>query len=143
MKPSILQLEEYYFTEARISLSPSFKPGKGIKLSAEQLDCQIKSSYVEENDSYYIELLFNLEPAKHTKINVPYDISLCIAGKITVSPDYKGDKEQIAVINGASLLYSAVREHLLYLTSRYPFGSITIPTVNFNGLRKMPIPQDK
>ena len=143
MKPSILQLEEYFFTETKISLSRFFKPDKEIQISAEQIDCQIKSGYIKEKDFYFIELVFKLDAVKHRKINIPYNISLSIAGKVSVSPDYKEDKERIAVINGASLLYSAVREHLLYLTSRYPFGSIIIPTVNFNGLRKNPILQSK
>lgn len=140
MRPSLLQLEDYFFTETRINLSTLFNQEKEIKLGAEHIDCKIKSQYVEENDFYYVELLFNLESRNFPNANIPYDILLSVAGKVTVSPDYKDDKEQIAVINGASLLYSAIREHILYLTSRYPFGSILLPTLDFRGLVKNPKP---
>lgn len=47
-----------------------------------------------------------------------------------------GDVEDLAVVNGTSLLWSAIREQVSTLTARMPAGMVTLPTVNFQDLRK-------
>lgn len=44
--------------------------------------------------------------------------------------------EDLAAVNGTSLLWSAVREQVLHLTSRMPVGTVMLPTMNFHDLKK-------
>jgi preprotein translocase subunit SecB len=37
----------------------------------------------------------------------------------------------IVAVNGASILYSSAREYLLMITSRAPWGQLTLPTMSF------------
>lgn len=47
-----------------------------------------------------------------------------------------GDIEDLVVVNGTSLLWSAIREQVCNLTARMPAGVVTLPTVHFQDLRK-------
>jgi len=38
---------------------------------------------------------------------------------------------QIVAVNGASILYSSAREYLLMITSRAPWGQLSLPTMSF------------
>ena len=38
---------------------------------------------------------------------------------------------QLVAVNGASILYSSAREFLLLLTSRMPWGQLSLPTLSF------------
>ena len=44
--------------------------------------------------------------------------------------------EDLAAVNGASLLWSALREQLLTVSSRMMAGQVMLPTMNFHDLRK-------
>lgn len=50
-----------------------------------------------------------------------------------------GDIEDIVVVNGTSLLWSAIREQVCNLTARMPLGLATLPTVHFQDLRKQQV----
>lgn len=43
--------------------------------------------------------------------------------------------ENLATVNGASLIWSAIRDQVLSLTSRMPAGPVMLPTVTFHDLR--------
>ena len=43
-------------------------------------------------------------------------------------------KEQLALVNGFSVLYSAAREMLLNITARSAYGAVTLPTLSFVSL---------
>lgn len=47
-----------------------------------------------------------------------------------------GDIQDLVVVNGASLLWSAIREQVCNLTARMPAGQVMLPTVNFHDLRR-------
>lgn len=42
---------------------------------------------------------------------------------------------QLVATNGASILYSSAREYLLMLTSRAPWGQLSLPTMSFADVR--------
>lgn len=44
--------------------------------------------------------------------------------------------ENLAIVNGASLLWSAIREQVLNITSRMQAGPVMLPTVHFHDLKK-------
>lgn len=47
-----------------------------------------------------------------------------------------GDIEDLVVVNGTSMLWSAIREQVCSLTARMPAGQIMLPTVNFHDLKR-------
>lgn len=57
-----------------------------------------------------------------------------------------GDIEDLVVVNGTSMLWSAIREQVCNLTARMPAGQVMLPTVNFHDLKRQnrePERQDK
>lgn len=46
------------------------------------------------------------------------------------------DIEDIVLVNGTSMLWSAIREQVCNLTARMPLGTATLPTVHFQDLRE-------
>lgn len=47
-----------------------------------------------------------------------------------------GDIEDLVVVNGTSMLWSAIREQVCSLTARMPAGQVMLPTVNFHDLKR-------
>jgi preprotein translocase subunit SecB len=66
----------------------------------------------------------------------PYRVDLETVGYFELIGEIKkSDREDIAKVNGASLLYGVLREILFSITARYPKGSLVLPSVNFHDLR--------
>lgn len=70
----------------------------------------------------------------------PYIVDVEVAGVILLTDRARnlGTPEDLVSVNGASLLWAAVREQVLNLTARMPAGPVTLPTVNFLDLRSTP-----
>ncbi len=68
----------------------------------------------------------------------PYLIDVEAKGVVVVlkGAEKFGTPEDLAAVNGASLLWSAVREQVLTVTSRMMAGPVTLPTMNFHDLKK-------
>lgn len=68
----------------------------------------------------------------------PYlvDIEAGAIIRVAKGAETLGDIEDIVVVNGTSLLWSAIREQVCNLTARMPLGLATLPTVHFQDLRK-------
>jgi len=66
-----------------------------------------------------------------------YDAEIRIQGLIAAADTLNQDvKEQLALTNGFSVLYGAVRELLLNLTARSVYGPVPLPTLSFVELVK-------
>lgn len=63
----------------------------------------------------------------------PYSIDMEAAGFFEVlKKDLTENKrEELAHINGCSILYSVIREYIMNFTSRCAMGTLVLPTVNF------------
>lgn len=136
MEASLVQLNNYVFLKTEVNLNKGFARDKKYWFSPEQVDCSVNSAFDKKNDLYYVELRLKIDPDQHVDANLPYCIEIAAVGEVGVNKNYDKNKEEFAVINGATLLYSAMREHLLYLTSRYPSGSLFLPVVDFRSLTK-------
>ncbi|HRI56303.1 MAG TPA: hypothetical protein PK170_04315 [Anaerolineae bacterium] len=44
------------------------------------------------------------------------------------------ERKRLVVINGASMLFGAIREQLLSLSGRHKFGPFLLPSLNFANL---------
>lgn len=143
MLKSIIQLNGYYFTKTKILLNDRYKAEdiiEDIQIDAKFIDCNIMS-FTKEDEKNPSEFIVRLEltivPNENEEI-LPYNITLEAIGSFTIT-DKKMDakkREQTAVLNGATILYSSMREYIHYLTSRYPHGPLQLPLVDFRCFSK-------
>ncbi len=68
----------------------------------------------------------------------PYKIDVEVGGGVIVAhgAEHLGNPEDLASVNGTSLLWGAVREQVAGLTSRMVVGTALLPSVHFQDLRK-------
>lgn len=62
----------------------------------------------------------------------PYDVDIEIAGSFSISDKIpKENREDLVIVNGCSILYSAIRDQLMTISARCHHGALILPTVNF------------
>lgn len=61
----------------------------------------------------------------------PYQFSVAIAGVLDGSNMPEDSRANLVLVNGTSLLYGALRDEILRLTSRMAHGPLMLPTVQF------------
>lgn len=70
-------------------------------------------------------------PNEKEKI-APYDIEVEAAGSFRISTQIPKEKrEELVLVNGCAILYSAIRDQVMTLTARSYHGTLLLPTVNF------------
>lgn len=86
-----------------------------------------------ENYAVKLKITINNEEGK----KAPYDVDVEVAGFFSISKKTPiADREDFIVVNGCAILYGAIRDLVLNLTSRSGNGSLLLPTVNFLDHRK-------
>ena len=102
-------------------------------------DIEVKPNLIqsiEAPDRWDIILYVGL-PEKTDQKTAPYDFGVSVFGIFAccfpknVSPDYLLKCKQLFYVNASSMLYSAVRDHLLALTALGPYGPFTLPAYRF------------
>jgi preprotein translocase subunit SecB len=82
-------------------------------------------------NEWQLELTIKIASTDKTNPYI-YDIEIHAIGIVEliveVPPD---DRQKLAVVNGLSILYGAVREMVINLTSRSPYGALMLPTISF------------
>lgn len=74
----------------------------------------------------------------------PYDVDIEAAGIFSAIPAMPlADRDEFVVVNGCSVIYSAIRDQLLTLTSRSARGSLSIADCNLFGLPRQSKSSDK
>ena len=124
---SPLQLKGHRFTSIEVH-----SHSKGLSQGSVEVSTQLGWVPVEETPGEWrITLRVSFGPAD-PKNPAPYHGSAEIVGIFTVDPAWPADKtEELARINGASLLYGAIRETFLSLTARSTHGEFLLPTLSF------------
>jgi preprotein translocase subunit SecB len=127
---SPLQLKEHRFTHLRVTsieggsptAEPSLKPGIWYE------------SVPNTADQWKLVLTLQLASADPAK-PYAYEAEIKIQGLVQVKDGFmQAKKEQLALVNGLSILYSAAREMLLNITSRSAYGAVSLPTLSFVAL---------
>jgi len=74
----------------------------------------------------------------------PYSVAIEVEGYFEYLSPEPGDLEasRTVGVNGASVLFSAAREHVWMLTSRCRWGAFMLPTVDFRDLQVGPSAAD-
>ncbi|MFW2354084.1 hypothetical protein [Hydrogenophaga sp.] len=73
------------------------------------------------------------EPSKYS----PYLVKMLAVGIVEIphAASELAPIEDLALVNGASLVWSSMREQLATVTGRMPLGSVQLPSVHFQDLR--------
>ncbi len=62
----------------------------------------------------------------------PYDVDVEVAGSFSISDKIpKENREDLVMVNGCSILYSAIRDQVMTISARCHHGAMILPTVNF------------
>lgn len=91
----------------------------------------------EEATAFVVKLRIMI--ANETGKKAPYDVEIEAVGLFEINKAVKKEfRVEMAEINGAAILYGAIRDLVLSLTSRCIHGPLMLPTVNFLDRRKPP-----
>jgi preprotein translocase subunit SecB len=142
MQPSPLDLVYYHLTEINVTPDKDFDSQESKSLYPDFEDADFSAQVrlaapVGETDPYEFMLKLQLTGQAKEGRHFPYRFSISTEGVIR----YTGDKliderKELVAINGAAMLYGALREQLLSITSRFQNGPMMLPTVNFLDLRR-------
>lgn len=84
----------------------------------------------EESSVFAVK--FRLQIENKTGKIAPYSIDLEVYGIFSINHKIAEEKrEDMVMVNGCAILYSAIREQVMTLTSRCCNGPFILPTVNF------------
>lgn len=155
MNPAPLQLLQVMFRKVSVELDERHAPKEppnpytsifvfdGVEITTE---CGIGElgAHQERGRLYLVTLRVVIdnqtkEDAPESKYS-PYVIDVEARGVVMIpkGAEQLAPPEDLAAVNGTSLLWSAVREQVLSVTSRMPAGPVMLPTMNFHDLKKQP-----
>ena len=153
MKPSPVQLMQLMFKHVKVELDPAHLPAEvpnpltsvftfdGVSLQSEVGIGEADPDH-ERGSVFFVELrvVVDNEPNPDNKDQkyAPYKVDIAVEGVVLIpkGAEQLADAEDLAAVNGASILWSAVREQLLTITSRMRAGPVVLPSVHFHDLKK-------
>lgn len=132
LAPSPLNLQGYGITEYKFSTSKDYDATQGLQQQNAQI--RVKREHKINQTDPTLHLISLEVTVKARKKNFPYSIKAVIAGIIRENfvvdePEIK--KKNIVAINGASLLYGALREYIYITTAHSMCGPYMLPTMSF------------
>lgn len=152
MKPSPIQLMRLNFKHVNVTLDPSHLPPEipnpleaVFTFDGVTIHTEVGVGEAQPGDTgqfYFLELRVVVDnqpqPDSTSQKFSPYTIDVATEGVVLVphGAEKLGAPEDLAVVNGTSLLWSAVREQVLSLTARMRAGPVMLPTVHFHDLKK-------
>ncbi len=141
MKESILQLKDYFFTKTAVEVNKDFNFSKPSDLGVDDLLIDLESEILKHPNTgeqiFKVSLRVVAKPEDQPECNLPYSIDITAIGLFGLNESCQENRESIAVINGASILFSSIREYASVITSQGPFRKIVLPTVDLRGLKKL------
>ena len=153
MKPSPIQLLQLTFKRVHVEIDQAHAPTEptnplttafvfdGVSITTEVGLAEIDMAH-ERGQMYLVSLQVlidnNAETDEPDRKFSPYRINIEAAGIVVLSrgAEKLGSAHDLVTVNGAALLWSAIREQLLTLTSRMPAGPVMLPTVHFHDLKQ-------
>ena len=131
---SPLQLEHYFFERVHCVVNPEVDIEQAqhwLQESHERFSIRADLAQNTDKEREYqvrVEVKSNVEDSE----SAPYQIHFSVVGFFTLSEEFEHENiERLVQVNGASVLYSAMREFVLTVTSRCAWGNLMLPTVNF------------
>ncbi len=152
MKPSPIQLLRLNFKHVNVALDAGHLPPEipnpleaVFTFDGVTVHTEVGVGEAQPGDSgqfYFLELRVVVDnvpqPDSTSQKFSPYTIDIATEGVVLVpnGAEKLGAPEDLAVVNGTGLLWSAVREQVLSLTARMRAGPVMLPTVHFHDLKK-------
>lgn len=146
MKKSPLQLKHYHYSKFMLEVNTEFDAADGgvepdadfyWVPDAELLKTMIRLRNVagqEEQEHPLYALEFSLD---FTSKDFPYSFSVGVLALVTCEEPLADEVDKqmhLLAVNTVSMLFSAVREQLLALSSRHQHGPIMLPSLDFRVL---------
>lgn len=134
-----LQLEESFFDTVRVDAVPEHSPSTEGRPQRHGVQVHIDLATLDDSPGMW-RVALDLTDKDVDGETPRYRFRLRIIGffRWSGAEGSEQDVAQIVAVNGASILYSSAREYLLMLTSRMPWGQITLPTMSFAGIAVAP-----
>lgn len=141
MQPSPIHLMEMYYLG--ISVVPQFpqnadevpSPGfaRGFDFNGVNIGETIKFNiFSTKNNELTYGVNLRIVISNNEGKIAPYAIDIEASGLFVISESVPKEKhEEMAIVNGCAILYSAIREQVMTITSRCYGGLFILPTVNF------------
>ena len=118
-----IKIDEYFFPVVQVVADPSAEDKE------QELDYKIEVSLSHDKEKKFYQVAIEITSIQDDKAQ-QYAINVVVIGIFRVDKRFK-DIKKMLYINGASMLYSAAREFLITITSRGPWGAVTLPTHSF------------
>lgn len=118
-----IKLDESFFPVVQVVADPSAEDNE------HELDYKIEVSLSHDKEKKLYQVAIEITSNQDDK-SQQYVINVVAIGIFRVDKRFK-DINKMLYINGASMLYSAAREFLITITSRGPWGAVTLPTHSF------------
>lgn len=147
MQLSQLQLLEYSFDGVSVipvegyEADPAFAPGLVFFPGKLAMSADTGLALLDEKEKYSdfgVKLALRVAPKEDAQ--APYNIQVSVRGivrmHLTKADGQAEERRVLALVNGASLLYGAVREMVSTITSRSAHGPLLLPSLNFQDLAK-------
>lgn len=152
MTPSPVQILQLFFQKVNIEFDAERAPKElpnpltnvftfdGVALSTEVAIYEADRNH-ERGQIFGVSLSLKIQNVVDTEqpeqLFSPYLIDISADALILVrnGSDKFGPPETLALVNGASLIWSAIREQVLNNTSRMKAGPVMLPTVHFQDLK--------
>lgn len=143
MQLSPLQLLEYTFDGVSVipieGYQAEFAPGLVFFPGKLAMSADTGLALLDEKEKYSdfgVKLTLRVAPKEDAQ--APYNIQVSVRGIVRMhltQADRQAEERRVrALVNGASLLYGAVREMVSTVTSRSAHGPLLLPSLNFADL---------
>ena len=121
MNPSKLQLDQYYFPHQEVRANPNHDPSTSKKVGSVKFHVHC-GKLPSGTHQHYAEIV--AEADEVSGINSAYFFRIQAFGLFTADDSLTLDEAKALVsIYGVQVLLGAIRDHLVSLTSRGPWGS--------------------
>lgn len=140
MQPSPIQLREMHYHGIMVRPRP-LEEDENDKLPETPFDFNgvtigesiTMHTLKDQNDRLSYLVILRIAIKNESWKIAPYSIDVEVSGLFEITnnkiPDEK--HEEMAIVNGCAVLYSAIREQVMTLSSRCIRGTFILPTVNF------------
>jgi hypothetical protein len=160
MKTSPVQMLQLFFNNVSVEYDVQHAPKtlpnpltsvitlEGVGLTAEVSTVEADTSH-EHGQIYLVAMRLAVgnetEDEASSQVYSPYKINIDAKALVLIlkGAEKIDTPQNLAAVNGASLIWSAIRDQVLNLTSRMPAGPVMLPTVTFQDLRENSEPQKR
>ena len=152
MKTAPIQLSQLSFRRISVEIDAARIPEDGspptdVSFDFDGVNIATHVSFLPEEEStaagtaFFLVLRVVIDNQASDEADLqfsPYLVDIEAGAVVRALPGAEklGDIQDLVVVNGASLLWSAIREQVCNLTARMPAGQVMLPTVNFHDLKQ-------